>query len=161
MNPRTLAHVFGNLVLLDIDAEDKQDILTQLVAAVCKRHKISKRQQSALLSKVKAREQLGSTGIGAGAAVPHAKTAHVKKLIGAFARTADPIDYDAVDGEPVQLFFLLLSPEDAAAGYLEALSTLSRAIRDKKFCSFMRTAKSKKDLLYSLGEIVLRPVQGA
>ncbi len=160
MNPKTLASVFGNVILLDVDAEDKQDILAQLVAAVCKRHKISKRQQSALLSKVKAREELGSTGIGSGAAVPHAKISGVKKLLGAFARTAQPIEYDAVDGEPVRLFFLLLSPEDAAEGYLEALSTLSRAIRDKKFCSFMRTAKGKRDLLYSLNEVVLRAVQG-
>jgi PTS system nitrogen regulatory IIA component len=160
MNPKTLASVFGSVILLDVSASDKKDILSTLVAAVSKRHRINKKQQSLLLSKVIAREELGSTGIGSGAAVPHAKIKGVSRLLGAFARTAEPLDYDAVDGEPVQLVFLLLSPEDAATGYLEALSALSRAIRDKKFCNFLRTAKNKKDLLYTLNEIELRPVQG-
>ena len=160
MNPKTLANVFGDIVLMSLKAEDKEDVLAKILAAVAKKHRMTKKQQSSLLASVVAREELGSTGIGSGAAVPHAKIKGVKTLIGAFARSKEPIEYDAVDGEPVQLFFLILSPEDAATGYLETLSTLSRAIRNRKFCNFLLGARNKRDLLYSLREIELRPLQG-
>ncbi len=157
MKPKTLANVFGNVVLLDVKADDKQQILTEIVAAACKKPRMGKKKQATVLAKVLAREELGSTGIGAGSAVPHAKVREAQKLLGAFARSAQPIDYDAVDGEPVRLFFLLISPEDSASGYLEALSCLSRALRDRKFCNFLRTAKNKKDVVYALSEISLSP----
>ena len=155
MKAKTLASVFGNVILLNVKSLDKEEILSKIVVEVCKKAHIGKKRQSALLSKVLAREELGSTGIGSGAAVPHAKAQGVKTLLGAFARSAQPIDYDAVDGEPVQLFFLLISPEEATAGYLEALSSLSRALRERKFCNFLRTAANKSDVLYTLNEIPL------
>ena len=158
MKPKALANVFGNVILFDVKADDKQEILAGMVTAVCKRARMGKKKQSAVLSKVLAREELGSTGIGAGAAVPHAKVREAQKLLGAFARSVQPIDYDAVDGEPVRLFFLLISPEESASGYLEALSCLSRALRDRKFCNFLRTAKNKKDVVYALSEISLQPL---
>lgn len=155
MKSKTLANVFGNVVLLGIKATDKQQILTEMVSTVCKKAGMGKKNQAVVLAKVLAREELGSTGIGAGSAVPHAKLREAKKLIGAFARSKHPIDYDAVDGEPVQLFFLLLSPEESTSEYLEALSCLSRVLRDRKFCNFLRTAKTKKDVVYALSEIAL------
>ncbi len=160
MKTKTLTSVFGNVVLLDVKATDKQEILSAVVTAACKKAGMGKQKQEAVLAKVLAREELGSTGIGAGAAVPHAKVPEAKTLLGAFARSAHPIDYDAVDGEPVQLFFLLISPQESAAGYLEALSCLSRALRDRKFCNFLKTAKNKKDVTYALNEIPLTPSVG-
>ncbi len=157
MKPKTLANVFGNVAMLDVKADDRHGILAEMVAAACKKARMGKKKQAAVLAKVLAREELGSTGIGAGAAVPHAKVREAQKLLGAFARSARPIEYDAVDGEPVQLFFLLISPEESSGGYLEALSCLSRALRDRKFCNFLRTAKSKKDVIYALSEITLLP----
>lgn len=154
----TLAGIFGGTVLLDVQAATKEEILREIVGALCKKSGFTGRRQSLLLAKVLSREELGSTGIGAGAAVPHAKTTGLSGLLGAFARSARPIDYDAVDGEPVSLFFLLLAPEQGAAEYLETLSTLSRALRDNKFCGFLRTAKTKKDIIYALDEIVLKPM---
>ena len=155
MKSKTLANVFGNVVLLNVKATDKQEILTEMVTAACKKAHMGKKKQTAVLAKVLAREELGSTGIGDGSAVPHAKVREAQELIGAFARSAQPIDYDAVDGEPVRLFFLLISPEESASGYLEALSCLSRALRDRKFCNFLRTAKNRKDVVYALSEIPL------
>ena len=157
MKAKTLANIFGNVVLLDVKATDKKEILTEMVNSVCKKARIGKKKQTAVLAKVLAREELGSTGIGAGSAVPHAKVQEAQKLLGAFARPTQPIDYDAVDGEPVRLFFLLISPEESAGRYLEALSCLSRALRDRKFCNFLRTAKNKKDVVYALSEIPLQP----
>lgn len=161
MKSKTLTSVFGNVVLLDVEAADKQEILSAIVAASCKRARMGKKKQDAVLAKVLAREELGSTGIGAGAAVPHAKVPEAQKLIGAFARSARPIDYDAVDGEPVRLFFLLISPRESATGYLEALSCLSRALRDRKFCNFLKTAENKKDVIYALNEIPLLSSTGS
>ncbi len=155
MKSKTLSNVFGGVVMLDVECADKEEILAEMIAQICKKAGIGKKRQSTLLSKVLAREELGSTGIGAGAAVPHAKVQGVKNLLGAFARSAQPIDYDAVDGEPVRLFFLLISPQEATSGYLEALSSLSRALRERKFCSFLRAAAKKSDVLYTLSEIPL------
>jgi len=155
MKFRTLSNVFGAVVMLDVECADKKEIISKMVVEICKKAGLGKKLQSTLLSKVLTREELGSTGIGAGAAVPHAKVQGVKNLLGAFARSAHPIDYDAVDGEPVQLFFLLISPQEATAGYLEALSSLSRALRERKFCNFLRAAENKSDVLYTLNEILL------
>lgn len=161
MKTKTLANIFGNVVLLDVKANDKQEILSEMVAAACKKARMGEKKQAAVLAKVLSREELGSTGIGAGAAVPHAKVREAQKLLGAFARSAQPIDYDAVDGELVQLFFLLISPEESSSGYLEALSCLSRALRDRKFCNFLKTAKNRKDVIYALSEVPLPPPAGS
>src|SRR5438270_13171624 len=82
--------------------------------------------QSALLE----REQLGSTGFGHGVAIPHAKIEGLTQAYGLFARLGEPVDYKAIDGRPVDLVFLLLSPPDAGAQHLKALAAISRVTRD-------------------------------
>ncbi|MET0605757.1 MAG: PTS IIA-like nitrogen regulatory protein PtsN [Beijerinckiaceae bacterium] len=76
------------------------------------------------------RERLGSTGIGNGIAIPHGKLAAVARPVGLFARLEKPIDFEAVDGEPVDLVFLLLAPEEAGADHLKALAKVARVLRD-------------------------------
>lgn len=158
-NSKTLADIFGDTVMLRIKAAEKEEILAEMVAEICSRNKIKKSVKEKILSEIMAREELGSTGIGSGAAVPHAKVPEVKKLFGAFAHTTHPVDYDAVDGEPVHLFFLLISPGEGTAEYLQALSCLSRGLRDKKFCRFLMAATTKKDVLYTLKEVPLTTPQ--
>jgi PTS system nitrogen regulatory IIA component len=76
------------------------------------------------------RERLGSTGVGNGIAIPHGKLAGVKRITGVFARLETPVDFEALDDEPVDLVFLLLAPEGAGADHLKALSRIARVLRD-------------------------------
>ena len=95
------------------------------------------------------RERLGSTGFGKGVAIPHGKIEGLPRLFGYFARLKEPIDFQAVDGAPVDLVFLLLSPPDAGADHLKALAQVSRALRDPGTVAKLRGARSK-DALFAL-----------
>ncbi len=87
------------------------------------------------------RERLGSTGIGAGIAIPHCKLPKVTKLHGVFARLEKPIDFDALDGEPVDLIFLLVAPEAAGADHLKALARMARLLRDPAITAKLRSMR--------------------
>jgi PTS system nitrogen regulatory IIA component len=87
------------------------------------------------------RERLGSTGVGGGIAIPHGKMPRVSRMLGVFARLEKPIDYEALDGEPVDLIFLLLAPESAGADHLKALSRVARALRDPALTARLRATK--------------------
>lgn len=78
------------------------------------------------------RERLGTTGIGQGIAIPHGRIAGLTRLVGLFARLARPVDFEALDGEPVDLVFVLLAPEDAGADHLQALARIARLFREPK-----------------------------
>ncbi len=95
------------------------------------------------------RERLGTTGIGNGVAIPHGKLAEIKKLHGLFARIEAPIDFDAIDGQPVDLIFLLLAPEGAGADHLKALARVSRLLRDREVCDKVRGTDSA-EAIYAL-----------
>lgn len=92
------------------------------------------------------RERLGSTGVGGGIAIPHGKLPRVPRMLGVFARLDRPIDYEALDGEPVDLLFLLLAPESAGADHLKALSRVARALRDASLTSRLRATKDASGL---------------
>lgn len=96
-----------------------------------------------------AREKLGSTGFGAGIATPHGKLAGLDRVVGVFARLAQPIDFSAVDDMAVDLVFMLLSPPDAGAEHLKALARVSRLLRDRTMVAKLRGAGSQ-DALYAL-----------
>lgn len=92
------------------------------------------------------RERLGSTGVGGGIAIPHGKLPRVSRMIGLFARLERPIDYEALDGEPVDLIFLLLAPESAGADHLKALSRVARALRDARLTARLRATRDASGL---------------
>ena len=95
------------------------------------------------------RERLGTTGVGAGIAIPHGRMTEVKTIIGIFARLENAIDYEAVDSQPVDLVFMLLAPENAGADHLKALARVSRLLRDKAVCEKLRSA-STGEALYAI-----------
>lgn len=95
------------------------------------------------------RERLGSTGVGNGIGIPHGKLPQLTRLYGVFARLDRPIDFEAIDEQPVDLVFLLLAPESAGADHLKALARVSRLLRDKHMCEKLR-ATSTADGLYAL-----------
>lgn len=96
-----------------------------------------------------AREKLGSTGFGGGVAIPHGRIAGLDHVVGVFARLAQPMDFEAVDGLPVDLVFAMLSPADASAEHLKALARVSRRLRDRAFVAKLRGAGSP-DAIYAL-----------
>ena len=99
-----------------------------------------------ILASLAEREQLGSTGLGHGVAIPHGKIDGLTRIYGLFTRLSEPIDYKAIDGRPVDLVFLLLSPPDAGAEHLKALATVSRITRHVPTLEKMRGARSRDAL---------------
>ena len=95
------------------------------------------------------RERLGTTGVGNGIAIPHGKLPGLDRLYGLFARLERPIEFDAIDEQPVDLIFLLLAPECAGADHLKALARVSRLLRDRRTCDKLRGSEDP-DALYAL-----------
>ena len=95
------------------------------------------------------RERLGSTGIGAGIAIPHGKLAKCGRIFGVFARLEKPIDFEALDDAPVDLMFLLIAPENAGADRLNALSRAARVLRDQSLVATLRSTRDPS-AIYSI-----------
>ncbi len=95
------------------------------------------------------RERLGSTGVGHGIAIPHGKLASLDKIVGVFARVDKPIEFDALDDQPVDLIFVLLAPEGAGADHLKALARIARLLRDTEMAVKLR-ATTNAEALYTL-----------
>ncbi len=130
----------------DLAAANKKSLFQQLAAAAAK---LTGLAPKAIVAALNAREKLGSTGFGNGAAIPHGKLAGIDRVFGYFVRLDSPIDFQAVDGLPVDLVFLLLSPPDAGADHLKALASVSRTFRDQQILAKLRGARSK-DAIYAL-----------
>jgi PTS system nitrogen regulatory IIA component len=98
------------------------------------------------------RERLGSTGVGAGIAIPHGKLPKAERIFGIFARLEKPIDYEALDGAPVDLMFLLIAPETAGADHLKALARIARALRDPSLAAKLRATRDASALYAMLAD---------
>ena len=105
----------------------KKQLLQELAAKASRTTGLSERE---IFDVILQRERLGSTGVGNGIAIPHGKLAGVKRIAGVFARLETPVDFEALDDQPVDLVFLLLAPEGAGADHLKALSRIARVLRD-------------------------------
>jgi PTS system nitrogen regulatory IIA component len=127
-------------------ASNKKALFQHLAAAAAR---LTGLPAKAILAGLNAREKIGSTGFGAGTAIPHGKVEGLERVFGYFLRLAAPIDFQAVDGIPVDLVFLLLSPPDAGVDHLKALASISRACRDRPTLAKLRGARSR-DALYAV-----------
>ena len=140
--------------------------VTPKVSAPTKRHALSLIADTAarrfgldagdVLDALLTREQAGSTGVGAGVAVPHARLPGLDRMRGVFVRLESPIDYDAVDGRPVDLLFALLAPIDAGTEHLRALARVSRLLRQSELRQQLRDARTT-DAIYALLAQPARP----
>lgn len=126
-----------------LPAGNKRALLQQLSQLASQRLSLD---PGAILASVVERERLGSTGFGHGVAIPHGKVEGLASIYGMFARLSEPVDYKAIDGEHVDLAFLLLSPPDAGAEHLKALASISRIIRHAPTLEKMRGARSRDAL---------------
>jgi len=134
-------------VVTDLKSSKKEDILRELVDALVTSGEIEKRHRNKLIESLMARETLGSTAIGQGVGIPHAKSDCVKKLIAAFGLSRKGVDFDSLDGEPVYIFFLLLAPADSAGPHLKALARVSRLLKDKYFRDSLRQCQDDKSVI--------------
>jgi len=123
-----------------VDASTKEGVIREMVDALVKAGSIQAADQEGIVKAIMKREDLGSTGIGRGVAVPHTKHPSVTKLVGTVAVSPRGIDFESLDGEPVQLFFLLVSPPDRPGDHLRALENISRQLRDDGFCRQLKGA---------------------
>ena len=133
-------------VVANLKATSKKQALQELARHAAKLTGLDERRIFDVLLE---RERLGSTGLGNGIAIPHARMAEIDRLFGMFARLEQPVDFEAVDDVPVDLLFLLLAPESAGADHLKALARISRLLRDKAQCAKLRGAEHA-DALYAV-----------
>ena len=134
-------------IVMDIKSTKKEEVIKELVDALVNSGDIEKRSRNKLIDSLMARESLGSTAIGQGIAIPHAKSDCVDKLIAAFGLSKKGVDFDSLDGEPTHIFFLLVAPEDAAGPHLKALARISRMLKDKFLKDSLILAKDEKTML--------------
>lgn len=116
----------------------KKQALQELAARAAE---LLHRDEREIFETLNQRERLGSTGVGSGIAIPHGKLAKMDKLFGMFARLEKPIDFESLDGEPVDLVFLLLAPEAAGADHLKALARVARLLRDPEVARKLRSSR--------------------
>jgi len=136
----------------DIDADTKEGVIREMVDALTAAGKVAVEESESIVKAILKREELGSTGIGRGVAVPHTKHPSVQKLVGTVAVSDAGVDFNSLDGEKVQLFFLLISPPDRPGDHLRALENISRQLRDDTFCRFLKQAKTSEDIQQLLEE---------
>lgn len=132
-------------ITTELKAQNKKETLQELCQMLGAAGKLP--DAGKMVETLMERESLGSTGIGQGIAIPHAKTNMVTEQIAAIAVSRKGIDFDALDGEPVYIIFLLVAPAEAAGNHLKALAKVSRLLKDKFFRQSLRDAKSAEDIL--------------
>jgi PTS system nitrogen regulatory IIA component len=139
-------------IVTDIKSVKKEDVIRELVDALINAGEVEKRHRNKLIEALMAREALGSTAIGQGIAIPHAKSDSVSKLVAAFGLSKKGIDFDSLDGELAFIFFLLLAPQDSAGPHLKALARISRLLKDKYFRDTLRSCTDEKSIVKIISE---------
>jgi len=136
----------------DLDAQDKEGAVREIVQTLLDAGGVEAEEYESIVKAVLKREELGSTGIGRGVAVPHTKHPSVDRLVGTVAVSRKGVDFASLDGEIVQLFFLLISPPDRPGDHLRALENISRQLRDETFCRFLKQAQNVEEIQQLLDE---------
>lgn len=136
----------------DLTSIDKPGVIRELVMSLSAAGAIKAADVEGIVAAIMKREELGSTGIGRGIAVPHTKHSSVEKLVGTVGVSSEGIDFNSLDGDKVNLFFLLVSPPDRPGDHLRALESISRQLRDDSFCRFLKRARSTSDVQQLLDE---------
>jgi PTS system nitrogen regulatory IIA component len=131
-------------IVTDLKSTKKEDIMRELVDALIAAGEIEKRCHNKLVEALMSREALGSTAIGQGIAIPHAKSDSVSKLVAAFGLSRRGVDFDSLDGEQAHIFFLLVAPQDSAGPHLKALARISRLLKDRYFRDTLRNCTDEK-----------------
>jgi PTS system nitrogen regulatory IIA component len=119
------------MVVPALQGRSKDDVIDELAEVVARHHPEIDRWR--LVGALQDRERLNSTALGEGVAIPHGKLPGVKRVVAAFGRSPQGVDFNSLDGKPTHLFFLLVAPEDSAGAHLKALARISRLLKDEGF----------------------------
>jgi PTS system nitrogen regulatory IIA component len=138
--------VAPNAIIPALKVNGKKQALQEISA---KAAALTGQNERAILEILLQREKLGSTAVGGGVAIPHGKLAKLGQVFGLFARLERPVEFDALDGQPVDLIFLLLAPEGAGADHLKALARVARLLRDPDIARKLRDSRDA-DALYAV-----------
>jgi len=136
-----------NAIITDIKSTTKEEVIKELVSALINAQAVDKASCNKLIDALMVRESLGSTAIGQGVAIPHAKCDCVQELVAGFGLSKKGVDFDSLDGEPAYIFFLLVAPQDSAGPHLKALARISRLLKDKYFRDNLRSCVDSKNVL--------------
>lgn len=139
-------------VSADLEAKDKNGIIRELVDLLVKAGELKPKDKETVVKTLFNREALGSTGIGQGVAIPHGKCESIKELVGAFGVSRSGINFDSLDGEPANIFFLLLAPIESSGPHLKALARISKLLKDKYFRDSLKNAETEKAVLRIIKE---------
>jgi PTS system fructose-specific IIA component/PTS system nitrogen regulatory IIA component len=139
-------------VRTQLEADEKKMVIRAMATSLVEAGKIQQDDFESIVEAILKREELGSTGIGRGVAVPHTKHPSIDKLIGTVAVSEEGVDFDSLDGEKVHLLFLLVSPPDRPGDHLRALENISRQLRDDSFCRFLKQSSKPDDVWQLLEE---------
>lgn len=137
----------GRAVCANLKSKTKPEVLRELLDLLIDSGAVTGDPEE-IYQGLMAREALGSTGIGYGVAIPHCKSDGVARLVAACGKSAEGVDFDALDGKPAHIFFMLVGPKDSAGAHLKALARISRLLKDGKFREELMRAESD-EALYS------------
>ncbi len=144
--------VVPEAILPELVADSKESAIRLMVASLKQAGKIREADEEAIVAAILKREELGSTGIGRGVAVPHTKHPSVESIIATVALCHAGLDFDSLDGEDVFILFLLVSPPDRPGDHLRGLETITRYLKKDDFCSFLRQATTREQVMDLLQE---------
>jgi len=139
-------------ILIDLLVDSKEQAIRAMVESLCRGAAIPGADQESIIAAILKREELGSTGIGRGVAVPHTKHHSVDKLVATIALSKPGVEFASLDGEDVHILFLLVSPPDRPGDHLRALENISRHLRSDNFCNFLKQASSAEAVIELLKE---------
>ena len=137
-------------IIEELKANSKRAVLGELSEIFTRYH--TGIQNEAMVEVLLDREKLGSTGIGDGIAIPHGKLKGLESLVISFGRSHGGIDFDAIDGKPVHIFFLLMAPESSTGQHLKALAKISRMLKDQEFRNSLMSAKNAEELYRKIAD---------
>lgn len=138
--------VVRGAILPSMKEGSKEQVIREMVASLKATGAIKAANEEAVVAAILKREELGSTGIGNGVAVPHTKHASVEKLSATVAISRTGIDFSSLDGEKVFILFLLVSPPDRPGDHLRGLENISRHLRSQDFCNFLKQSATTDDI---------------
>jgi PTS system nitrogen regulatory IIA component len=144
--------VVTKAIIPNLEATSKDAAVQAMVASLKDAGAIPAGDEESIVAAILKREELGSTGIGNGVAVPHTKHPSVDRLVATVAISTDGVDFASLDGEAVYILFLLVSPPDRPGDHLRGLENISRHLRDQTFCNFLKQSKTVEDIVELLEE---------
>ena len=142
---RIADHAAADLIANGLEARSKDDLLEQMVGMLVRGSRVA--GSEVLMRELLKREHIMSTGIGGGIALPHALSNDLQELVMVFAHTREPIDYQALDSQPVDLVFMLVGPKTASSIYLKLLARVSRLLQNENFKQRLRGATTSEQIL--------------